>query len=337
MPLVCSVRIVNTLAIASAIRKLSQSVSVKPTTKLIPMKKKSITASRIVSRILPTSQRIGAVIVVLFCLLVGKMQRSAQVMLFKRFRLLVILTNITECALTCHTSCAHLVPDFCGMSMETANEILKVQMQMKNLNMNKTSPVGLSNRNLRDNAPAPLAPMKPSDYGRPPSSQAISAATTSYPTPQSPTTSSRQNLPPRTSSIEAQKAAEAAISGMRPPSQPSQGLFIDTVMKATRLTNNRPSTCTVSTTPYSSLQSSGIWRGHETRASCRSHAWSENPTLSSSASSTTNSTTSASTRTSTSGSGSRRSSATSSLKRTFNTGPKNRTRSLQFPCCSWKG
>ncbi|KUL91181.1 hypothetical protein ZTR_00876 [Talaromyces verruculosus] len=80
----------------------------------------------------------------------------------------------TECSLTCHTSCAHLVPDFCGMSMETANEIIKVQMQMKNLNVNKTSPVGLSNRNLRDNAPAPLAPMKPSDYGRPPSSQAIS-------------------------------------------------------------------------------------------------------------------------------------------------------------------
>lgn len=334
MPLVCSVRTVNTLAIASAIRKLSQNVSAKPTTRLIPMKKKSITASRIVSRILPTSQRIGAVIVALFCLSVGKMQRSAQVILFKHFRLSVILTIITECSLTCHTSCAHLVPDFCGMSMETANEILKVQMQMKNLNVNKTSPVGLSNRNLRDNAPAPLAPMKPSDYGRPPSSQAISAATTSYPTPQSPTASSRQNLPPRTSSIEAQKAAEAAISGMRPPSQPSQGLFIDTVMKATRLTNDRPST---STTPYSSLQSSGIWRGHETRASCRSHACSENPTLSSSASSATNSTTSASTCTSTSGSGPCRSSATGSFKRTFNTGSKNRTRSLQFPCCSWKG
>lgn len=119
-----------------------------------------------------------------------------------------------------------MVPDFCGMSMETANEIIKAQVQMKNLNMNKTSPVGLSNRNLRDNAPAPLVPMKPSDYGRPPSSQAVSAATTSYPTPQSPTTSSRQNLPPRTSSIEAQKAAEAAISGMRPTSQPSQGLCL---------------------------------------------------------------------------------------------------------------
>ncbi|EED23256.1 protein kinase c [Talaromyces stipitatus ATCC 10500] len=128
----------------------------------------------------------------------------------------------TECGLTCHTACAHLVPDFCGMSMETANEIIKAQIQMKNLNMNKTSPVGLSNRTLRENAPAPLAPMKPSDYGRPPSAQAVTAATASY-TPQSPTASSRQDLPPRTSSIEAaQMAAEAAISGVRPPSQQNQ-------------------------------------------------------------------------------------------------------------------
>ncbi|KAF3932256.1 Phototropin-1 [Dactylella cylindrospora] len=30
----------------------------------------------------------------------------------------------TECQLTCHAQCAHLVPDFCGMSMEVANRIL---------------------------------------------------------------------------------------------------------------------------------------------------------------------------------------------------------------------
>lgn len=29
-----------------------------------------------------------------------------------------------ECQLTCHAQCAHLVPDFCGMSMEVANRIL---------------------------------------------------------------------------------------------------------------------------------------------------------------------------------------------------------------------
>ncbi|KAK9480024.1 Serine/threonine kinase [Lipomyces japonicus] len=31
----------------------------------------------------------------------------------------------TECGLTCHAHCVHLVPDFCGMSMETANKILE--------------------------------------------------------------------------------------------------------------------------------------------------------------------------------------------------------------------
>ncbi|CUM63172.1 uncharacterized protein PRCAT00000740001 [Priceomyces carsonii] len=31
----------------------------------------------------------------------------------------------TECGVMCHASCTHLVPDFCGMSMEMANEILR--------------------------------------------------------------------------------------------------------------------------------------------------------------------------------------------------------------------
>ncbi|PWN50305.1 hypothetical protein IE53DRAFT_387399 [Violaceomyces palustris] len=30
----------------------------------------------------------------------------------------------SECDVTCHTDCAHLVPDFCGMSMEMANQLL---------------------------------------------------------------------------------------------------------------------------------------------------------------------------------------------------------------------
>ncbi|KZP01332.1 hypothetical protein CALVIDRAFT_532947 [Calocera viscosa TUFC12733] len=30
----------------------------------------------------------------------------------------------SECDITCHATCAHLVPDFCGMSMETANALL---------------------------------------------------------------------------------------------------------------------------------------------------------------------------------------------------------------------
>ncbi|KIJ59483.1 hypothetical protein HYDPIDRAFT_183991 [Hydnomerulius pinastri MD-312] len=31
----------------------------------------------------------------------------------------------SECDITCHANCAHLVPDFCGMTMETANQLLR--------------------------------------------------------------------------------------------------------------------------------------------------------------------------------------------------------------------
>ncbi|ANB12601.1 protein kinase C [Sugiyamaella lignohabitans] len=39
----------------------------------------------------------------------------------------------TECGLTCHPQCAHLVPDFCGMSMEMANQILSEIKHTKKL------------------------------------------------------------------------------------------------------------------------------------------------------------------------------------------------------------
>lgn len=37
----------------------------------------------------------------------------------------------TECGITCHANCAHLVPDFCGMSMETANQLLAEIQKVK--------------------------------------------------------------------------------------------------------------------------------------------------------------------------------------------------------------
>ena len=37
----------------------------------------------------------------------------------------------TECEITCHAACAHLVPDLCGMSMETASELLRVLKEIK--------------------------------------------------------------------------------------------------------------------------------------------------------------------------------------------------------------
>ncbi|GAA5863608.1 hypothetical protein JCM8547_003664 [Rhodosporidiobolus lusitaniae] len=42
----------------------------------------------------------------------------------------------SECGVTAHTDCMHLVPDFCGMSMETANKLLS---DMKAINSSRTS------------------------------------------------------------------------------------------------------------------------------------------------------------------------------------------------------
>ncbi|QPG73635.1 hypothetical protein FOA43_000947 [Brettanomyces nanus] len=47
------------------------------------------------------------------------------------------IRKCAECGIMCHASCAHLVPDFCGMSLEKANEILtaiKMARERKALN-----------------------------------------------------------------------------------------------------------------------------------------------------------------------------------------------------------
>ncbi|KAK4916761.1 Serine/threonine kinase [Elasticomyces elasticus] len=60
----------------------------------------------------------------------------------------------TECKLTAHANCVHLVPDFCGMSMESANQILA------ELKVAKTKNVG---RRMMDNSLRP----QPSTLARP--------------------------------------------------------------------------------------------------------------------------------------------------------------------------
>ncbi|KAI0284016.1 hypothetical protein BGY98DRAFT_1093647 [Russula aff. rugulosa BPL654] len=47
----------------------------------------------------------------------------------------------TECDITCHANCAHLVPDFCGMSMETANQLLR---DWRDINRARTSKAAAS-------------------------------------------------------------------------------------------------------------------------------------------------------------------------------------------------
>ncbi|KAE9407442.1 hypothetical protein BT96DRAFT_914736 [Gymnopus androsaceus JB14] len=57
----------------------------------------------------------------------------------------------SECDLTCHANCAHLVPDFCGMSMETANTLLSDMRDIK------------KNRAQRPSQPQPSRQSPPSD------------------------------------------------------------------------------------------------------------------------------------------------------------------------------
>ncbi len=58
----------------------------------------------------------------------------------------------SECKLTCHANCVHFVPDFCGMSMEAANQILAELKRSK------------GNRRLMDNS----TKLRPGAANRPP-------------------------------------------------------------------------------------------------------------------------------------------------------------------------
>ncbi|KAL9061028.1 MAG: hypothetical protein Q9206_000742 [Seirophora lacunosa] len=55
----------------------------------------------------------------------------------------------SECGLTCHASCTHLVPDFCGMSMEVANQILTGIREARDAKDRYRKPSNLADRTLR--------------------------------------------------------------------------------------------------------------------------------------------------------------------------------------------
>ncbi|KAL8834311.1 MAG: hypothetical protein Q9170_003806 [Blastenia crenularia] len=55
----------------------------------------------------------------------------------------------SECGLSCHASCTHLVPDFCGMSMEVANQILTGIREARDAKDRFRKPTTLADRTLR--------------------------------------------------------------------------------------------------------------------------------------------------------------------------------------------
>ncbi|MCO5559004.1 hypothetical protein L7F22_012595 [Adiantum nelumboides] len=64
-----------------------------------------------------------------------------------------------ECGLTCHAQCVHLVPDFCGMSMAVANQILEGIRVQKQRQAKATS---MTERTLRPGKSSPTGTHSPS-------------------------------------------------------------------------------------------------------------------------------------------------------------------------------
>ncbi|KHN99001.1 protein kinase C [Metarhizium album ARSEF 1941] len=122
----------------------------------------------------------------------------------------------SECGLTCHAHCAHLVPDFCGMSMALANQILEGIRTQKR----QTKASSMSERTLRPSSSKPGSTASPppahaTDASKPytaPSTAATEAAKLMYAQPTSPT-QQRPPAPDRLPSAQAAKAAQAALGG----------------------------------------------------------------------------------------------------------------------------
>ncbi|KAI1470864.1 uncharacterized protein F4812DRAFT_450071 [Daldinia caldariorum] len=135
----------------------------------------------------------------------------------------------TECGLTAHAHCVHLVPDFCGMSMAVANQILEGIRSSKR----QQKATSLTDKTLRQGKSSPTStssgPMSPySTHGAPSyqpstaSQEATDAAKAMYASQASPT---RPIYPDRTSSgsSAAAAAATAAMSGsVSSPGRPTQ-------------------------------------------------------------------------------------------------------------------
>ncbi|WEW60974.1 Serine/threonine kinase [Emydomyces testavorans] len=140
----------------------------------------------------------------------------------------------SECGLTCHAQCAHLVPDFCGMSMEVANQILETLIKTRNYNR---AGGAMAAKTLRPGGrQSAIEGYRQQDGGygqpKPVSADAVSAAHTSY----TAAPSGPVGRPTATATNTA-AAAAAAATGIRPPSQ--QGSPYDRT--STDYTNARPS------------------------------------------------------------------------------------------------
>ncbi|KAL0261108.1 Serine/threonine kinase [Diplodia seriata] len=130
----------------------------------------------------------------------------------------------SECGSTCHANCVHFVPDFCGMSMEVANQILAEISGAKKRQTSSISSMG--SRQLRPTSgggPRPPAPHPSGSFADSVQSERLSygkdttlQTRTSYGQSPSSPTQQRPTTSPRTQSTDATKAAAIAL-GQAPP------------------------------------------------------------------------------------------------------------------------
>lgn len=156
----------------------------------------------------------------------------------------------SECGSTCHAQCTHLVPDFCGMSMEVANQILTGIREARDAKDRFRKPTNLADRTLRqrpgerpaqpiqqapprippreDFSPPPTQEQRrppPQDqmYAQPPAASAAAAGSAvsalnaaklaTGATPSYGQQPSRPNMGSRSGSSHAESAAAVALSG----------------------------------------------------------------------------------------------------------------------------
>ncbi|KAF2735464.1 hypothetical protein EJ04DRAFT_194884 [Polyplosphaeria fusca] len=131
----------------------------------------------------------------------------------------------TECGLTCHANCVHFVPDFCGMSMEAANNILS-EIKKARPGQSVSGGSNMSSRVLRPQQPAQPGPSPSSQpsYGIPAGQEQQQAQQDRYSygkDPQYGAPPRQTSYPPSATSVDAARASYSASSSSPTPTSPT--------------------------------------------------------------------------------------------------------------------
>ncbi|KAF8270816.1 hypothetical protein EI94DRAFT_1797758 [Lactarius quietus] len=124
----------------------------------------------------------------------------------------------TECDITCHANCAHLVPDFCGMSMETANQLLRDWRDINRARGNKAAAAGQSSR-----VQLPPAYSPPPDQTGPVTQEIERLRLTGSESPR-PETPPQQRHYPQQPSFDSKRTGQQPLPGGFPSQLPPGGM-----------------------------------------------------------------------------------------------------------------